>query len=682
MVLVILQARMASQRLPGKVLAEVCGRPLLSYMLERVRRCRTINQIVVATSASPEDDAIEALCQREGMACFRGSQEDVLDRYYQAAHQFGKHEEEALVVVRLTADCPLIDPAIIDEAVDYYLTHAGTLDYVSNTISRTYPDGLDVEVFSFQALARVWREALHPEEREHVTRYIVNASGHSGDKPLFRLGTIRSERNYAHWRWTVDYPEDLVLMEQIFSSLYPANPAFGLQDVLTWLREHPEVAGVNRTQAVEAYRAKRLAGSSALLDRARAVIPAETQTLSKRTMQFARGLAPVFLQRGQGCRVNDVDGHTYLDYSMGLCALVLGYNHPAVNEAIRRQLEDGVLFSLPHRLEVELAERLVQIIPCAEMARFVKNGSDATSGAVRVARAHTGRERVAVCGYHGAQDWYIGTTSWNLGVPASTQALSHPFRYSDLASLEALFHQFTGEFAAVILEPVGVTPPVEGFLQGVVELAHRHGALVIFDEIITGFRLRLGGAQEFFGVAPDLACFGKAMANGMPLAAVAGRRDIMRVFERVFFSYTFGGETLSLAAAMATIDVLVRQDGIAHLWAVGGQLQEGVQGLIDEFGLSSRVHCAGYPPRHVFQFLDEHGQESRALKTLFLQETVRRGILTLGAHNLSLAHTLEDVRWTLEVYREVFQILQQAVEAGCLEEYLQVPVVEPVFRTV
>jgi glutamate-1-semialdehyde aminotransferase len=422
--------------------------------------------------------------------------------------------------------------------------------------------------------------------------------------------------------------------------------------------------------------------SLALLARAQAVIPAASQTLSKRPNQLAQGLAPVFLQRAKGCRVDDVDGNTYLDYSMALGAVVLGYQHPAVNEAIHRQLEDGVLFSLPHPLELQLAERLIDVIPCAEMVRFSKNGSDATAGAVRVARAYTGRDRVAVCGYHGSQDWFIGTTSWDVGVPASTKAMSHTFRYNDLDSLKTLLQQFPGEFAAVILEPVSLTPPAAGFLEGVLDAAHRHGALVIFDEILTGYRFRLGGAQGLFGVTPDLACFGKAMANGMPLAAVVGRRDVMRTFERVFFSYTFGGETLSLAAAMATLDAMMRQQVIEHMWTVGRQLQEGCRRLIEDAGLSSRLSCVGYPPRHAFRFCDEQGQESLALKTLFLQETVKRGILTMGTHNLSLAHTQDDVAWTLDVYRTVFHVLRQAVDEHRVEERLEVPIVEPVFRTV
>jgi len=423
-----------------------------------------------------------------------------------------------------------------------------------------------------------------------------------------------------------------------------------------------------------------LTRSQALWQRAQQLIPGGTQTSSKRANQFARGLTPNFLASGCGARVTDVDGNVYLDYSMALCAMVLGYADPHVNEAIQRQLASGTLFSLGHPLEVEVAQRLVEVIPCAEMVRFAKNGSDATAGAIRLARAHTGRDHVLVCGYHGAQDWYIGTTSWTRGVPDSTRGLSHAFAYNDLSGLEALLAQWSGQVAAVILEPVGVTPPEEGFLQGVVEAAHRHGALVIFDEIVTGFRLRLGGAQELFGVVPDLACVGKGMANGMPLAAIVGRRALMQEFERIFFSYTFGGEALSLAAAVATIDKMRSDRVMDHLWTVGERLREGCHRLIEEATLGAFIKVVGYPPRHVLRFFDRHGVESLALKTLFLQETITRGILTLGAHNLSFAHTSEDITWTLAVYREVFETMRRAVEEGDVGHFLRVPVVEPVFR--
>lgn len=680
MVLLIVQARMGSSRLPGKVLAEAAGRPLLFYLLERLRRCRTVDRIVVATSTAAADDQIAALCAAEGVLCFRGSEDDVLDRYYQAARAHGE-PADGLAVVRVTADCPLMDPEVVDRVVEGYLARIGTADYVTNTLERTYPDGLDVEVVSFEALERAWKEATLPTDREHVTLYIRRNSTAEG-RDLFRAHNVRGDRSYAHLRWSVDYPEDLAFLRAVLEGLYPVNPRFGFRDLVDWLRAHPEVMRLNHHIAAEVHRRRWLRNSEQLAGRACQVIPALTQTFSKAPTQFARGFAPIFIQRGRGCRVEDVDGHGYIDYVMGLCAVVLGYAHPAVNAAIARQLEDGTIFSLPHPLETELAERLVWLIPCAEMVRFCKNGSDATAGAVRAARAFTGRDHVAVCGYHGSQDWYVATTSRRQGVPEVTRTLVHPFPYNDLPALDELLCGHPGGFAAVILEPVGVTPPPEGFLPDLIELAHRHGALVIFDEIITGFRLRLGGAQEYFGVTPDLACFGKGLANGMPLAAVVGRRDVMQLFEEIFFSYTFGGETLSLAAALATIEVMEREDVIGHLWRQGARLQEECKRIIEAHGIADRVRCLGYPPRHVFRFFDEGGRESLALKTLFLQETVRRGILTNSAHNISFAHGDAEVSRTLDAYRDVFQVLAQAIHEENVEEYLQAEPVEPVFRPV
>ena len=249
--------------------------------------------------------------------------------------------------------------------------------------------------------------------------------------------------------------------------------------------------------------------SMAWLRRAEALIPGASQTFSKGPNQFVRGASPLFLERGEGARVWDVDGNEYLDFTMALCAVSLGYADPDVNAAVARQLERGVLFTLAHPLEAEVAEQLCRLIPCAEMVRFGKNGSDVTSGAVRLARAFTGRDVIAACGYHGWQDWAIGPTTRNMGVPKAVRELTCTFTYNRIETLERIFDEHPGRVAAVIMEPVGIEPPRSGFLESVRELSSRRGALLIFDEIVTGFRLALGGAQEHFGVVPDLACFGK-----------------------------------------------------------------------------------------------------------------------------------------------------------------------------
>ena len=423
-----------------------------------------------------------------------------------------------------------------------------------------------------------------------------------------------------------------------------------------------------------------LARSREYLARARKVIPSCTQTFSKGYTQFVQGVAPLFLERGRGSHVWDVDGNEYVDYLMALGPIVLGYDDPDVTAAVQRQLADGVTFSLPHPLEVEVAEMLAKVVPCAEMVRFGKNGSDATSGAVRAARAYSGRDVIACCGYHGWGDWYIGTTTRRSGVPTAVCELTRTFTYNDIGSLERLFAEYRGRIAAVIMEPVGVVEPSPDFLQRVAAVTHANGAVLIFDEIVTGFRLALGGAQERFGVTPDLACFGKAMANGFPLSTVVGRREIMEVFDEIFFSFTFGGEALSLAAARATIAKLREKNVIEHLWRQGTALQNGYNAFARECGLDGRTQCIGFPPRTVLVFKDRAGADSLAMKSLFQQEMIKRGILTAGGFTLCYAHSDEDARRTLEACRDALTLLARAVAEDRVEAALEGPVIQPVFR--
>ena len=420
--------------------------------------------------------------------------------------------------------------------------------------------------------------------------------------------------------------------------------------------------------------------SSEWLKRALAVIPSATQTFSKGRRAYVEGVGPAFVARALGSHVWDVDGHEYIDYPMGLGAVTLGHAYPAVNEAVTRQLAEGVSFSVAHPLEVTLAEALTEILPGADMVRFGKNGSDATSGAVRAARAITGRDVIACCGYHGWQDWYIATTTRADGIPKAVRELTVPFAYNDLAGLERVFADHRGRVAAVIMEPVGVVPPAPGFLQAVRDLAHREGALLIFDEIVTGFRLALGGAQEMFGVIPDLSCFGKGMGNGFPIAAVVGRRDLMEVFDQLFFSFTFGGEAASLAAALATVREMCDKPVIPHLWRQGERLRDGFNALARAAGLGRHAECVGYPPRTVITFADPAGGDPAVLKTLFLQEAIKRGILLGGGMNVSFSHDDDDVARTLAAYEAALAEVAAAVKAGDAARRLQGRVVEPVFR--
>lgn len=416
------------------------------------------------------------------------------------------------------------------------------------------------------------------------------------------------------------------------------------------------------------------------LERAERVIPLGSQTFSKSRTQFPVGVSPLYLARGKGSRVWDIDGNDYIDFINSLASITLGYADPDVDGAVRKQLDDGVILSLPHELESEVAERICDMVPCAEMVRFGKNGSDATTGCVRLARAVTGREHVAVCGYHGWQDWYIGSTARNRGVPRATRDLTHSFRYNDLGSLEGIFAANPDRVAAVILEPMNVEWPAPGFLEGVRNLCSREGAILIFDETITGFRYSNGGAQSVFGVTPDLASFGKGIANGYPVSAVAGRRDIMKEMEEIFFSFTFGGELLSLAAANATLQKLQREPILKNIARKGERLIEGTQKILVENGLDNIFSIKGHPAWSFLIMPDQPNASAFEMKTLLMQEFHQRGILSFGSHNLSHAHSLEDIETLLQTYREIMPILRASLNDGKVLSRLQCDPLVPLFK--
>ncbi len=428
---------------------------------------------------------------------------------------------------------------------------------------------------------------------------------------------------------------------------------------------------------------RRFDRSLVLHERALDTIPTGSQTFSKSSWNFVKGATPLVLERGSGPRVWDVDGNDYVDHVLGLLAIVLGYRDPDVDRAIQTQLDHGISFSLATELEAELAERLRALIPCAEMTRFGKNGSDATSGAIRLARAHTGRDKIALSGYHGWHDWYIGSTARRLGVPKAVQALSVTFSYNDADALERILAAEPNAFAAVILEPAGIEAPVPGFLERVRALTEHYGVVLVFDEIITGFRVSLGGAQTHYGVVPDLACVGKAMGNGMPISAVVGRAPIMRRMEEIFFSGTFGGETLSLAAALATIDKLERTNAISRTHALGARLREALGDMLTLHGLDRWFNASGpdWWPRVA---VTPDGRTSGPiLQSLMQQELAQDGVL-IGAGltlNLSLSHDHPAVEAeTLAVFNRAMAKVAEALARPEPAAALRGEPIRPIFQ--
>lgn len=418
-----------------------------------------------------------------------------------------------------------------------------------------------------------------------------------------------------------------------------------------------------------------ISASQALWERAASLIPAGTQTLAKGPSQYVDGVAPKYLARGKGARVWDVDGNEFIDMTMAVGPVVLGYGHPSVDRAIVEQLQQGITFSLMHPLEVEVAELIRRVVPGADAVRFSKTGCDVTSAAVRLARAYTGRNKILCCGYHGWHDWYIGTSPRKAGVPLAVQNLTETFPYNDLFSLMEVLND---QVAAVILEPTIFEAPDNEFLRALKRGCEAAGALLIFDEMWTGFRIALGGAQQRYDVTADLACFSKAVANGMPLSVLTGRADVMRLLEEdVFFFTTFGGEALSLAAAKATIEDLRELEVPAKLEYSGTQLQQGYNHLASKKGLATKA--SGLPCRSIVTF-DASAGDPLLQKSLVQQELIRHGVLWTGFHNLSLAHGEVEIDHVLAAYDRALDALSTALAKNRLVESLRGKPVQPVFR--
>ena len=671
----IIQARLSSTRLPGKVLLPLKGRPVLDWVANAARAIPGIDKVVVATSTDAGDDAIARWAEGYGMACHRGPLDDVLERFAQAARA-----ENADIVMRLTADCPLLDPQVCGEVLA--LLKRGGTAYASNATPPSWPDGLDCEAFTRQALDAAAAEATRPSDREHVTVFIRDRRHRFAQASLIcPLPGLSGER------WTLDEPADLAFLDAVTAEL-DHRPSY--LDVLAVLDRKPELRALNARITRNEGFAKSLerepapawngvATSTALLARAEKVIPLGSQTFSKSRIQYPAE-SPMLLTHGLGGKVWDVDGNCYVDMVCGLLPVVLGYQDPDVDAAIRAQLVNGISFSLATTLETELAERLVELIPCAEMVRFGKNGTDATSACIRLARAFTGRDHIVACGYHGWQDWYIGATTRSKGVPQAVRDLTHMLAYNDLDAAQALFKAHPGEIAAIIMEPMNAVDPKPGYLEALKDLAHANGALLVFDEVITGFRYALGGAQSLFGVTPDLASFGKSMGNGMPISAVLGRADIMREMEEVFISGTFGGEALSLAASIAVIDKMKREPVIERLWQAGTLLADEVARLTTLHGLSENISLVGRAPWKIISVTDHPFARKEAIKTLFAREMLRNGVLFLASHNVCYAHDDSDLGRVVAAWDHALATVARELATGELERRLPCPAVEPVFK--
>lgn len=653
---------MGSTRLPGKVLFNLCGKPVLRWTYDALKAAHGVDEIVIATSGLPQDDAIARYCALHNINCYRGSESDVLERFYQCAVAYG-----AQVVLRLTCDCPFLDSRVVSEVIR--LRDMRDVAYASNIDPPTYPDGLDIECFTFDALFAAYQEATRPSDRDCVTQYIVrNRDRFPAANLTCPLPSLEKER------WVLDTEDDYRFCAEVASYL---GREVNYLEILKILDIFPHLRdingkGVRNERFFEAIHTEErpvptFKRSQEWLPRARGLIPFGSQTFSKSHLQFPPGSSPLYVSHGDGARIFDIDGNDYVDLVNAILPVVLGYRDPDVDRAIKDQLDNGISFSLSTKLEYELAENLCQLIPCAEMVKFGKSGTDVTTAAVRAARAHTKRDWVIATGYHGWADWSMGTTAKNAGIPSEGMNLRG--EYGNFEWFETKFRQFEGAIAAIIVEPEG-NPE---FLRWLRLMCDKHGIVLIFDEVITGFRWALGGAQKFYNVTPDMATFGKAMANGMPLSAVVGKKEIMKVFEppnNIFYSGTFFGETLSLAASLATIKKMQRENVIQHLWKVGADIDLDIKRALDRHGLEEVVNLSGEFPKRTVTFNDHCHATSNQLRTLFMQSMIEHGVLIIGSNNVSWSIREPEMKRIKSAYDATFETIRCALDMDAIKDMI------------
>lgn len=667
----IVQARMGSTRLPNKVMKLIDGVPMIEILLARLARTRLIDQIVVATSMQPQNEPLVRHVKGLGYACEQGSENDVLDRYVQAATA-----HQADVVVRITGDCPLVDPELVDECVRRFKN--AEVDYFSNIDPPTYPDGLDIEVVTFDALKRAMVESDKAFDHEHVTPY-VRQSGR------FKTASMRHNEDLSSRRWTVDEQVDFDVVCRVFRHFAP-NPHFGWREILELQRSQPQLFTGNQ-QTIRNEGATMGTGQK-LWKRAKQVIPGGNMLLSKRAEMFLPDQWPAYFSKAKGCKVWDLDGREYIDMSiMGVGTNTLGYGHDEVDEAVRKTVVAGNMSTLNCPEEVYLAEKLIELHPWADMARLARSGGEANAVAIRIARAASGRDKVAICGYHGWHDWYL---SANLGddksldghllpglepngVPRHLKGTVFPFNYNNYAELEALVDAH--DIGVIKMEVVRNMGPEDNFLHKVRQLATQRNIVLIFDECTSGFRETFGGLHKKYGVEPDMAMFGKALGNGYAITATIGRRAVMEAAQTTFISSTFWTERIGPTAALRTLEVMERTRSWETITQTGLCIRERLQQLADRHGL--RISHWGLPALTGYSF---QSPDALAYKTLVTQAMLGKGYLAGNSVYVCTEHTPDVIDGYFNALDPVFALIKQCEQGREVSSLLEGPICHGGFK--
>ena len=672
-IVAIIQARMGSIRLPGKVLKKIGNKNLIEIILERLSHSNEINEIVVATSVDSKNDVLQKFVESLNYNCFRGSEKDVLERYFMCAERFN-----ADAVVRVTGDCPLVDAELVDDLIKQF--KKSNVDYFSNVEPSTFPDGLDVEIISFDALKKAHLIARSEYDREHVTPLIRKSDD-------FSRSSYKYSEDLSNKRWSVDEEEDLEVARNIFHHFAP-DIFFGWQEVLELNNSNPQIFSNNNQ--IKNNEGSNMGTGQKLYKRAKKVIPGGNMLLSKRPEMFLPDEWPSYFSRSKGCRVWDLDGKEYIDMSiMGIGTNILGYGHPEVDEAVEKVVKDGNMSTFNCPEEVYLAEKLIEMHPWSDMARLARAGGEINSIAIRIARAATGKDKVAICGYHGWHDWYISSnlnSDKNLdghllpglqanGVPRGLIGTTLPFDYNNITQLESLIKENKEQIAAIKMEVSRNEGPKNDFLKKVRNLANENNIVLIFDECTSGFRETFGGLHLKYEVEPDLALFAKALGNGYAISACIGKKEIMESAQNTFISSTFWTERIGPTAALKSLEIMQREKSWETITDRGKSISERWTKLAAKYNLN--IETWGLPALSGFTFKYPDAQK---YKTLITQEMLKQGFLAANSIYVCIDHTSEIIDEYFDKLDPLFAMIRECEDGLDIESKLEGPVSHSGFK--
>ena len=647
-IVAIVQARMNSNRLPGKVLKMIGDMPALELLLRRLQKSTLIDKIIVATTTNSEDDQLKQIVVNLGFDCFRGSENDVLGRCIQAIKS-----TPAKTIVRITGDCPLIDPDLVDKVISKYKSK--NVKYASNVNPPSFPDGMDVEVIDRVTLESLLTKPLCKSDLEHVTSAIHN------DKKLAKAN-LRSPKDLSQIRITLDEKEDLAVISSIVKHFSP-RIYFTLEDIASLYNKNPSI--FDRNKHLTRNEGSVMSSGQKLWRKAKTLIPGGNMLLSKRTEMFHPNDWPAYFQKAKGCYVWDLDGKKFADMSlMGVGTNILGYANNEVDQAVKKNINKSNMSTLNCPEEVFLAEKLTSMHSWSEMVRFARTGGEANSIAIRIARAASGKDGVAICGYHGWHDWYLATNMTRddglkdhllpglevNGVPKALKNTTFPFQYNDIEGLKKIINNH--DIGVIKMEVTRNIKPNINFLKSVKNIAKENDLILIFDECTSGFRESFGGIHLKYGINPDLAIFGKALGNGYAITAILGTRIVMEEAQKSFISSTFWTERVGATAALKTLEIMERDKTWETITEIGKKVQALWKDIANSHGL--KIEISGIPSLSTFKFPSENNLK---YKTLITQELLKKKFLASNTIYTTIAHKQSIINEYSKELGKIFKII-------------------------